>query len=106
MLCAGGGSMKHVARVLFVSSLVALPLFADDALRPFPNATGGYSIHFPVVTRVQGASTFFSTSPAVTNNHSTQSTDVNFYCISADATIIKGGKLVTLQNLASYHSDA
>src|SRR6266542_1598860 len=105
MLCAGGGSMKHVALVLFVSFLVALPLFADDALRPFPNATGGYSIYFPVVTRVQGASTFFYTSLDVTNNHSTQSTDVNFNYISGDGTINKSGKLVTLQKLGSYHSD-
>jgi hypothetical protein len=97
--------MKHVTRVFFVSFLVALPLFADDALRPFPNATGGYSIYFPVVTRVQGASTFFYTSLDLTNNHSTQSTDVNFNYISADGTINKSGKLVTLQKLGSYHSD-
>lgn len=97
--------MKHVVRVSFVSLLLALPLFADDALRLFPNATGGFSIYFPVVTRLQGASTFFYTSLDVTNNHSTQSTDVNYNYISADGSINKSGKLVTLQKLGSYHSD-
>ncbi|HKR67172.1 MAG TPA: hypothetical protein VJZ00_25830 [Thermoanaerobaculia bacterium] len=87
-------------------ALLATASYAQEVpLLRTPYASSGYSVYFPVVTRVQGASTIFYTSLDITNNHSTQATDVFFSYLSADLTVGRNGKLVTLQKLGSYHSD-
>ena len=73
--------------------LVALPVLA------------GFSVDLPVVTRVQGSTTFFYTSLTVTNNGAT-TTDVLFEYISADYTVDASGILVAgLADHGSFHTD-
>lgn len=68
-------------------------------------ALAGFSVDLPVVTRVQGATTFFYTALTVTNN-SAASTDVLFEYISADYTVDASGILVAgLAGHASFHTD-
>ena len=84
--------MKTLGTLAFLL-LIAVPAFA------------GFSVDLPVVTRVQGASTFFYTSLTVTNNSAT-STDVLFEYISADYTVDASGMLVAgLAGHASFHTD-
>lgn len=74
-------------------ALVALPAF------------GSFSVDLPVVTRVQGATTFFYTGLTVTNN-SAVPTDVLFEYISADYAIDVSGTLVSgLAGHTSFHQD-
>lgn len=77
------------------------PAFA----RPTPDATTGFSAFFPVVTRVQGASTFFYTTLDVTNHHPTVATDVNFTFVSSDGSIRVSGLLTSLKSLHNFHTD-
>jgi hypothetical protein len=65
---------------------------------------GGYSICFPVVTRVQGATTRFFTAVDITNN-SSQSTPVTYSYLSSDGSISRSGTLTTLLSYDNYHSD-
>jgi hypothetical protein len=77
---------------------IALLLFALPAL-------AGFSVDLPVVTRVQGATTFFYTALTVTNASAT-ATDVLFEYISADYTVDASGILVAgLAGHASFHTD-
>jgi hypothetical protein len=79
--------------LFLVLSLIALPALA------------GFSVDLPVVTRVQGASTFFYTALTVTNN-SAASTDVLFEYISADYAVDVSGTLVAgLIGHSSFHTD-
>ncbi len=103
-------------RAFLTVSILALFLIASGSqantavdpgasLRAIPSASGGFSVYFPVITRAQGATTVFYTSLDITNNHAASATDVDFLYVSADGTIVKSGKLVTLQKLGSYHAD-
>lgn len=77
---------------------VCLPFIALPVL-------AGFSVDLPVVTRVQGSTTFFYTSLTVTNNSAT-TTDVLFEYISADYTVDASGILVAgLAGHASFHTD-
>jgi hypothetical protein len=81
--------------------LLALPL-----LLLLPGAAlAGFSVDMPVVTRVQGASTFFYTALTVTNDTGAP-TDVTFEYISADYTIDVSGMLVAgLVGHGTFHTD-
>lgn len=104
--------MKRLV-VLLVAGLLAVPVFAQDALvriepldtvpvLALPNATGGFSVFLPVVARVQGSSTFFYPTIDITNNTS-QATDVLFSYTTGEGT--KSGTLLTLQGRSNFHSD-
>ena len=82
-----------IVLVVAVLVLIALPAFA------------GFSVDFPVVARIQGATTFFYTDITVTN-HSDQTTNVTFEYISGDLTVDAFGVLVAgLAPHASFHQD-
>jgi hypothetical protein len=73
--------------------LVALPALA------------GFSVDVPVVTRVQGVSTFFYTSLTVTNDNAA-TTDVLFEYISADYAVDASGVLLAgLAGHTSFNTD-
>jgi hypothetical protein len=68
-------------------------------------ATGaGFSVDFPIVGRVRGASTTFFTSLDVTNNTALP-TDVDFFYTPADGSATRSGTLGTLQGFEDIHTD-
>ena len=76
--------------------------------RPFmiraTDTGAGFSVDFPIVGRVRGASTTFFTSLDITNN-SAQPTDVDFFYTPADGSATRSGTLGTLQGFDDIHTD-
>jgi hypothetical protein len=85
--------MKRAA--LFAFLLVLLP----------GAALASFSVDLPVVTRVQGANTFFYTALTITND-SAVSTDVLFEYLSADYAVDASGVLISgMAAHTSFHTD-
>ena len=59
----------------------------------------------PIVTRVQGVTTFFYSSLDVTNHSGIIPADVRYAFVSADNQFRREGSLVTLQPLTTFHTD-
>ncbi|HKB80762.1 MAG TPA: hypothetical protein VKH35_13700 [Thermoanaerobaculia bacterium] len=92
-----------VAPMAGASTLSIRPLTHRFALRATEQG-GGFSVDLPIVGRVQGSSTDFSTSLDVTNN-TPQSTDVEFFFTPADGSAPRSGLLGTLSGFDNLHVD-
>ena len=76
--------------------------------RPFmiraTDTGAGFSVDFPIVGRVRGASTTFFTSLDITNN-TARPTEVDFFYTPADGSASRSGTLGTLQGFDDIHTD-
>jgi len=91
-----------------ITALLAAVLAIHPLSHPFSiRATeqgGGFSVDLPVVGRVHGATTTFSTALDVTNNTS-QSTEVEFAWTPADGSATRTGVFGTLAGFDNLHVD-
>src|SRR2546423_287192 len=95
-------------KLLILVALLIVPIAAAGS-RPFhPRVTqqpgGGFSVDLPIVGRVRGATTTFTTALDITNN-SAQSTDVEFFFTPADGSPSHSGLLATLSGFDNLHFD-
>ena len=88
---------------LLAAVLAIHPLAHPFAIRA-TDAGGGFSVDLPVVGRVIGATTTFTTALDITNN-SSQSTDVDFFFTPADGSAPRSGHLATLSGFDNLHVD-
>jgi hypothetical protein len=97
-----------IAAAALTTSAQARNLKVASLSRPFVIRTtdtgAGFSVDFPVVGHVHGASTTFLTSLDITNN-TAQPTDVDFFYTPADGSATRSGTFGTLQGFDDIHSD-
>jgi hypothetical protein len=102
-------------KLFVLAALLTAPLAAGStvSIRPLshpfqPRATqqpsGGFSVDLPIVGRVRGATTTFTTALDITDN-SAQSTDVEFFFTPADGSAPHSGLLATLSGFDNLHFD-
>ena len=87
--------------------LFALPIFAyeDEVITEATEATSGFSVMLPRVSRAPGATTTFYSALDLTNHTLTTSTDVTFKYLGADGTTQAQGMLTNLTPQENYHVD-
>ena len=102
-------------KIVFIAALFIAPIAfgATLSIRPLthpvhPRVTqqqgGGFSVDLPIVGRVRGATTTFTTALDITDN-SPQSTDVEFFFTPADGSSPHSGLLATLSGFDNLHFD-
>jgi hypothetical protein len=106
--------MKRTLILLAIAAAALAPaaearnLKAASLSRPFAIRTtdtgNGFSVDFPIVGRVRGASTTFFTALDITNNTS-QPTNVDFFYTPADGSATTSGTLGTLQGFDEIQTD-
>jgi hypothetical protein len=90
-----------VAAFFIASAAVAATTFHP---RVTQQPGGGFSVDLPIVGRVVGATTTFTTALDITNN-SPQQTDVEFFFTPADGSAPHSGLLTTLSGFDNLHFD-